>query len=315
MAAAMCVAAASAVPGGGPSKDSPRVPAGGSVLPVPSPRPSMPILPLRVLPTPKSLGLPAVRRGPQRQPCACTTSSNWPPLVLLLHHLVPCWQLLQNACPWRQRCSGSWPCRHIVLRLTCCSFMHSSADRPASSCCRCKWQPTIAYTLTLPHMFVPLCSPPHSQLLQAAVAADSSPEAPKLALWSGRVKHRFGSSTVELFHMTALLPEKNQEQFPPTLFVTELATQRDVKLGEHYVMRCRLDVLSEKQVGAVLRCLCCCLGGTGGVDLLNTWKCASGSLDMLCKEEERAGVELVVLPAVELLIVNSSLDTCRKGRG
>ena len=37
--------------------------------------------------------------------------------------------------------------------------------------------------------------------------------------------------------MTALLPEKNQEQFPPTLFVTELATQRDVKLGEHYALR------------------------------------------------------------------------------
>ena len=107
-----------------------------------------------------------------------------------------------------------------------------------------------------PQLCVLLRSRPPSQLLQAAATADSSSEAPKLALWSGRVKHRFGSSTVELFHMTALLPEKNQEQFPPTLFVTELATQRDVKLGEHYVMRCRLDVLSEKQVGVVLSCVC-----------------------------------------------------------
>lgn len=84
--------------------------------------------------------------------------------------------------------------------------------------------------------------------------------------------------------MTALLPEKNQEQFPPTLFVTELATQRDVKLGEHYVMRCRLDVLSEKQVGVVLSCVCCCLGENGGDMLLTNWTC--GSLDMLCKKEE-----------------------------
>ena len=98
--------------------------------------------------------------------------------------------------------------------------------------------------------------------------------------------------------MTALLPEKNQEQFPPTLFVTELATQRDVKLGEHYVMRCRLDVLSEKQVGEVLSCGSRCLGDKGAIKLRNIWECARGSLVMPCMEEERAGVELLVLPAV-----------------
>ena len=73
----MCAAAASAGQGGGPSQDSPRVPASGSVLPVPSPPPSMPILPLRVLPAPKSVGLPAVSRGPSLH--------SW----LFLHSFVP----------------------------------------------------------------------------------------------------------------------------------------------------------------------------------------------------------------------------------
>ena len=108
--------------------------------------------------------------------------------------------------------------------------------------------------------------------------------------------------------MTALLPEKNQEQFPPTLFVTELATQRDVKLGEHYVMRCRLDVLSEKQVGVVLSCVCCCLGENGGDMLLTNWTC--GSLDMLCKKRRASCGALNAAGCWDLLqIASSSLDT------
>lgn len=69
----------------------------------------------------------------------------------------------------------------------------------------------------------------------------------KTALWSGKVKHKLGSSTVELFVMTCLIPEKYLEQMPPTLYATELAPQRDVKLGRHYVMRCRLNFLSDRQ--------------------------------------------------------------------
>ena len=41
--------------------------------------------------------------------------------------------------------------------------------------------------------------------------------------WSGKVKHRLGSSTVELFYLSALIPDDLLEQMPPTLFVTELA--------------------------------------------------------------------------------------------
>ena len=64
---------------------------------------------------------------------------------------------------------------------------------------------------------------------------------------------------MELFQLTALLPEELQKQFPPTLLVTELALRRDVEMAKHYVLRCRLESLSEKQVGAVLSSVCCCL--------------------------------------------------------
>lgn len=85
--------------------------------------------------------------------------------------------------------------------------------------------------------------------LQTAAGAEPDQGSLQTALWSGKVKHRLGNSTVDLFYMTALIPEKYLEQFPPTLFVTSLATQKDVKLGRHYVMRCRLDFLTEKQLG------------------------------------------------------------------
>ena len=85
--------------------------------------------------------------------------------------------------------------------------------------------------------------------LQAAQSAELESGSLQTALWSGKVKHKLGSSTVDLFYMTALIPQKFLEQFPPTLFVTSLATQKDVKLGRHFVMRCRLDFLTEKQLG------------------------------------------------------------------
>ena len=44
--------------------------------------------------------------------------------------------------------------------------------------------------------------------------------------WSGKVKHRLGDSTVELFYLSALVPADVAEQMPTTLFVTELAPVR-----------------------------------------------------------------------------------------
>ena len=44
-----------------------------------------------------------------------------------------------------------------------------------------------------------------------------------ISRWSGKVKHRLGDSTVELFYLSALVPADIAEQMPTTLFVTELA--------------------------------------------------------------------------------------------
>lgn len=56
---------------------------------------------------------------------------------------------------------------------------------------------------------------------------DTVEEAPKTALWRGKVKHQLktaeGASIVELFSLQALVPEKLMEQMPPTLFVSTLA--------------------------------------------------------------------------------------------
>jgi len=61
--------------------------------------------------------------------------------------------------------------------------------------------------------------------LQEAGEADT-----KVVIWSGKIKHRLktadGASTVELFSVSALVPEKLLEQMPSTLFVSALA-------GEH----------------------------------------------------------------------------------
>lgn len=67
-------------------------------------------------------------------------------------------------------------------------------------------------------------------------------------VWTGKVKHRHGDSTVELFCMTCLLPERFQEQFPPTMFVSDLAPRAGTKLGPHYPVQCRLDFLSDRQL-------------------------------------------------------------------
>ncbi|KAK9835653.1 hypothetical protein WJX74_005051 [Apatococcus lobatus] len=70
----------------------------------------------------------------------------------------------------------------------------------------------------------------------------------KTALWSGKVKHKHGGSVVELFHMTALIPEQYLERLPPTLFASELANRSNVNLGRHYVMRCKLGFLTDRQL-------------------------------------------------------------------
>ena len=52
-------------------------------------------------------------------------------------------------------------------------------------------------------------------------------ETHKLVMWRGKVKHCLktaeGASTVELFSISAFVPEKLTEQMPPTLFVSALA--------------------------------------------------------------------------------------------
>lgn len=104
----------------------------------------------------------------------------------------------------------------------------------------------------LPHQLPQLSHQlPHNQavLLKSASKGDMAQGSLATALWSGKVKHKLGKSTVDLFYMTALIPEQYLEQFPPSLYVTSLATQKDVKLGRHFVMRCRLDFLTEKQLG------------------------------------------------------------------
>jgi hypothetical protein len=91
----------------------------------------------------------------------------------------------------------------------------------------------------------------------ASVAAATTPpkegaQSPaKTALWTGKVKHRLktaeSASTVELFTLTAVVPEKLQEQLPATLFVSALANRNNVKLGKHTVSQCRLESPSERQ--------------------------------------------------------------------
>lgn len=56
---------------------------------------------------------------------------------------------------------------------------------------------------------------------------DAADEVQRSVLWQGRIKHSLrtadGSSVVELFDLTALVPEKLVEQIPPTIFVSALA--------------------------------------------------------------------------------------------
>lgn len=57
-----------------------------------------------------------------------------------------------------------------------------------------------------------------------------------------QVKHKHGGSVVELFHMTALIPEQYLERLPPTLFASELANRSNVQLRKQaYVMRCKVS--------------------------------------------------------------------------
>jgi hypothetical protein len=89
---------------------------------------------------------------------------------------------------------------------------------------------------------------PASKLLrQAKNATDGGTE--NSSYWAGKVKHRLGSSTVELFFLSALLPAAVIEHMPPSLFVTDLVQRNSLAIGsEHTVIRCRLDFLTNRQL-------------------------------------------------------------------
>ena len=71
-------------------------------------------------------------------------------------------------------------------------------------------------------------------------------EAQKLVMWTGKVKHRLktaeGASTVDLFNVSALVPEELMEQMPPTLFVSALAG------------RVTIALLLSKKFSALMQC-------------------------------------------------------------
>lgn len=70
------------------------------------------------------------------------------------------------------------------------------------------------------------------QILYKSHTLQEADETHKLVMWTGKVKHRLktaeGASTVELFSISALVPEKLIEQMPPTLFVSALAGETRV---------------------------------------------------------------------------------------
>lgn len=55
-------------------------------------------------------------------------------------------------------------------------------------------------------------------------------------MWAGKVKHRLktaeGTSVVELFNVSVMVPEELMEQMPPTLFVSTLAGQITYSLSQ-----------------------------------------------------------------------------------
>lgn len=89
---------------------------------------------------------------------------------------------------------------------------------------------------------------PDGKLLRQAKNA-SDEGASSTRYWAGKVKHRLGSSTVELFFLSALLPTAVIEHMPPNLFVTDLVQRSSLAIGsEHTVIRCRLDFLTNRQL-------------------------------------------------------------------
>jgi hypothetical protein len=53
-----------------------------------------------------------------------------------------------------------------------------------------------------------------------------------------QVKHRLGSSTVELFFLSALLPSAIIEHMPPSLFVTDLVQRNRYDIRRHTLGNC-----------------------------------------------------------------------------
>mmetsp|Transcript_45829 Transcript_45829/g.115904 ORF Transcript_45829/g.115904 Transcript_45829/m.115904 type:complete len:434 (-) Transcript_45829:265-1566(-) len=65
--------------------------------------------------------------------------------------------------------------------------------------------------------------------------------------WQGKVKHKLKDSLVELFHLAAVIPAEVAEQFPPSLYVSELCHRSEVTLSSHIWARCSARSLTEKQ--------------------------------------------------------------------
>lgn len=115
-----------------------------------------------------------------------------------------------------------------------------------------------------------LCKPPsrkHADAIQAVKVAfhrhpsDAQPAAEALVLskerqtpmttWDGPIKHRQGSSVVELCSVSLQVPELFAEQFPRSLFALEICHRRQVSLGDHVVCRAALGPLNERQLSGL----------------------------------------------------------------
>eukprot|EP00877_Chromochloris_zofingiensis_P009828 jgi/Chrzof1/5099/Cz15g11120.t1 len=66
--------------------------------------------------------------------------------------------------------------------------------------------------------------------------------------WQGNIQHKLGKSVVDLCTVSLLVPELYSDQFPVTLYATEVVHRRQVSLGKHVVCRCSLGQLSERQL-------------------------------------------------------------------
>lgn len=67
--------------------------------------------------------------------------------------------------------------------------------------------------------------------------------------WAGKVKHKLGTSVVELFFLSVILPSPVIQHMPLTLYVTDLVQRSSLSLDKaHSVVRCRLDFVTNRQM-------------------------------------------------------------------